>query len=92
MLYLSLLIREWWANVTKLPDDNSNTVFSKGTDNGSKASTPKGGQFEPNSTAGLSAEWKTYFFCLVYIVETNAYGGFTRDVMDYMKEDLIVSI
>lgn len=51
-------IKEWWAYVTVIPDDNNKTVFSKGSSKGLIASIPNGGHIAPNSTVGDNALWK----------------------------------
>lgn len=51
-------IKEWWAYVTVIPDDNNNTVFNKGNSKGLIVSIPSGGHIPPNSTVGDNALWK----------------------------------
>lgn len=48
----------WWAQVTVTPELNKIIVFNKGTENGSNASIPTGGQHRPTSTAGDKLLWK----------------------------------
>lgn len=55
---LSPLTILWWAQVTVAPELNSIAVFRRGTENGFKGSTPKGGQQTPISTAGERLLWK----------------------------------
>ena len=54
----SPLIKEWWAQVTEIPEDNKIIVLSKGTSIGLKGDTPRGGQCLPNKTSGANLEWK----------------------------------
>ena len=51
-------IREWWAQVTLIPDEIKIIVFNKGTWKGLKTLIPKGGQREPTSILGESLLWK----------------------------------
>jgi len=47
-------MRAWWAQVTLTPEETKIIVFNRGTPNGLKGATPKGGQSPPNSTLGAS--------------------------------------
>jgi len=49
-------IKAWCPYVIKAPEDNNNNVLSRGTPKGFRASIPKGGQVEPNTTSGLKLE------------------------------------
>lgn len=53
-----MLINEWWAQVTEIPDVIKIIVFKRGILNGLKISIPQGGQFNPNSKVGDILEWK----------------------------------
>ena len=55
---LLFAIKAWCEKVIEAPDDNNKIVFSKGTAKAFKGVIPVGGQWPPNSMAGLKAEWK----------------------------------
>lgn len=52
------LIKEWWAQVTLMPEAKSTMVFNKGTLKGLNGSIPTGGQILPISKSGANLEWK----------------------------------
>ena len=47
----------WWAQVTVTPDASRTAVLSKGTSNGSRVTSPVGGQQPPSSGVGARLEW-----------------------------------
>jgi len=51
-------IRAWCAHVTLTPEERRIIVFIKGTFQGLNASTPIGGQEQPNSILGERLLWK----------------------------------
>ena len=50
--------KAWCDQVTETPEDNSTTVFKRGTPQGERGLTPKGGQLLPISIEGAKLLWK----------------------------------
>jgi len=55
---LLFLIKEWWLQVTLIPEDKRITVFRRGTWNGFRDKVPNGGQEIPISMLGARLLWK----------------------------------